>query len=56
MAASSFDRTLSLRLDHLVLALESRPSWPRRAWLRLYKRLAERAVPRWPASGKVVRP
>lgn len=48
MAADLFppyDRTLSLHLDALIIALETRPAWHRRAWLKLAKRLAERRVP-----------
>jgi len=40
-----YDRTLSLHLDSLIIALDLRPAWHRRAWLRLAKRLAERRVP-----------
>jgi hypothetical protein len=41
----AYERTLSLRLDLLVIALESAPCWNRRAWLRFQKLLAERRVP-----------
>jgi len=34
-----FDPLLSLRLDVLIIALESSPDWNRRAWLRFQKRL-----------------
>jgi hypothetical protein len=40
-----FDRRLSLRLDGLIVALESAPPWNRRAWLHTVKRIAERHVP-----------
>lgn len=42
----SFDRTLSYRLDALILAIESAPSWNKRSWLRFQKRLLELRVPK----------
>jgi len=40
-----FDRTLSLRLDRLVLAIELGPPAVQRLALRLFKRYSERLVP-----------
>jgi hypothetical protein len=48
------DHTLSLHLDALIVEGDARPLAPRRAWLCLRKRLAERTVP--PYLGPQVKP
>ena len=40
-----FDRTLSLALDRLIIALDASPSAPRRFLLRMHKRWLERHIP-----------
>ena len=49
--ADPFDRALSLRLDALIITLETSPHWTRRTWLCLQQRWAERRVP---AFGKAL--
>lgn len=49
MNTSTFDRTLSLRIDALIIAIESGPPAVQRLALRLAKRYCERRVP---ACGK----
>lgn len=48
-----FDPHRSLALDLAIIALETAPSWNRRAWARFCKRWHERQVP--PFGGKAVR-
>lgn len=48
-----FDPHSSLALDLAIIALETAPSWNRRAWARFCKRWHERQVP--PCGGKAVR-
>jgi hypothetical protein len=43
-----FDHALSARLDVIISALDDAPPAVRRWCLRLYKRILERNVPRWP--------
>lgn len=45
MAAHPYDRTLSLRLDRLILQLEAGPPAVQRLALRTLKRFYERRVP-----------
>jgi hypothetical protein len=51
MTTQSFDRTLSLRLDRLILQIEAGPPAVQKFALRLAKRYFERTVPTFGKRG-----